>query len=63
MLILTTLDTQQVPVYNRISVYVVPSTNQLVLYSTFYYRIVYYGGRVYGHDGGYEGGNLVSRVT
>jgi len=29
-----------------------------MLYFTVYYRIVHYRGRVYGHDRGYEGGNL-----
>ena len=38
-------------------------TDELVLYSTVYCRIVYYGGRVYDNDGGYEGGNLASRVA
>ena len=33
------------------------------LYSIVYCRIVHYGGRVYGHDGGYEGDNLASRVA
>jgi len=33
------------------------------LYSIIYYHIVHYGGRVYGHDGGYERDNLVSRVA
>ena len=30
------------PVYNRICVYIVPSTGQLALYFTVYYFIVYY---------------------
>jgi len=51
------------PVHNRISVYIILSMGQLVFYSTVYYRIVYYEGRVYGHDRGYEGGNLTSRVA
>jgi len=40
-----------------------PKHGKLVLYSTVYYRFVYYRGRVYGHDGGHEEGNLTSRVT
>jgi len=39
------------------------STGKLALYSTVYRCIVYHRGRVYGHDGGYEGGNIASRVT
>ena len=49
-------------VYNGICVYIVLSTVELALYSIVYCRIVYYGGRVYGHDGCYEGDNLASRV-
>jgi len=41
-------------VYNGTCVYIVPSTGELALYSTVYCRIVYYGGRVYGHDEGYD---------
>jgi len=63
MLINTTLETRQTLVYNRICVYIVSSTAKLALYSIVYYRIVYYEGRVYGHDTGYEGGNLASRVA
>ena len=51
------------PVYNEICVYIVPSTGELALYFTFYYRIVYYRGRAYGHDEDYEGANLASRVA
>jgi len=54
---------RQMVVYNGIYVYIVRSKSQLMLYSTVYCRIVYYGGRIYGHDGGYEEGNLTSRVT
>ena len=43
--------------------HIVPSTGQLALYSTVYCSIVYYGGRVYGHDRGYKGGNLALRVA
>ena len=43
-------------VYNRVCVYIVPSTGELALYFTVYPYIVYYRGRVRGHDGGYEGG-------
>ena len=35
------------PVYNRICVYIISSTGKLTLYFTVYFRIVYYGGRVY----------------
>ena len=31
-------------VYNEICVYTIPSTGELALYSTVYYRIVYYRG-------------------
>jgi len=41
---------------------IIPSTSELALYSTVYYHIVYYGGRVYGYDRGYEGGNLASMI-
>ena len=41
---------RQTPAYNRICVYTVTSTGQLILYSVVYCCIVYYGGRVYGHD-------------
>jgi len=51
------------PVNNRIYVYTIPSTDKLALYSTIYCHIVYYESRVYGHDGGYEGGNLGSKVS
>jgi len=40
-----------------------PKYRQLALYFTVYFRIVYYGGRVYDHDGGYEGGNLALRFA
>jgi len=43
--------------------YIIPSIDQLAFYSAVYYHIVYYGGRVYGHDGGYEGDNLTSKIT
>jgi len=43
-LILITQETQQTSVYNKICVYIIPSTGQLALYYTVYYRIVYYGG-------------------
>ena len=56
------LDTSTNTIYNGICVCIIPSTDQLVLYSTIYYLIVYYGGQVYGHDGGYKGGNSASRV-
>ena len=42
------------PVYNKICVYIVSSTGQLALHSTVYCRIVYYGGRIYGYNGGYD---------
>jgi len=35
----------------RDSVYIVPSTGELAIYSTVYCRIVYYKGQIYGHDG------------
>ena len=41
----------------------VSSTGKLELYSRVYCCIVYYRGRVYGHDGGYEGGNMTSGVA
>ena len=50
-------------VYNWICVYIVSSTGELALYSTVYCHIIYYEGQVYGHDGGYEGGNLDSKVA
>ena len=50
-------------VNNEIYVYIVPSTGKLALYSIVYYHIDYYGDRVYVHDGGYEGGNLASKVA
>jgi len=37
--------------------------SQLTLYSIVYWHIIYYGGRVYGHDGGYTGGNLASKIV
>ena len=49
-------------VHNEICVFIVPSTGQLALYSTVYCRIVYYGGRVYSYDRGYERDNLASRL-
>jgi len=51
------------PVYNGVCIHIVPSTNELALYSTIYYHFVYYGDRVYDHDGGYEGGNLASKAA
>jgi len=51
------------PVHNGICVYIIPITGQLALYFTVYYRIVYYRGRIYVYDRGYEGGNLASRVA
>ena len=50
-------------VYKGICVYMGPSIDELALYSTVYHLIEYYGGRVYSHDGGYEGGNLASRIA
>ena len=47
----------------RVCLYTVSSTGEFSLYSTFYHCIVYYRGRIYGHDGGYEGDNLASRVA
>ena len=48
-------------VYNRICVYIVPSTGELAfsLQSIVHCPL---GGRVYGYDGGYEGGNLALRL-
>ena len=43
---------------NGVYIYIISSTGELALYSTIYRRIVYYRGRVYGHDRGYEGGNM-----
>jgi len=43
--------------------YTISSTGELALYSTVYHCIVYYRGRVHGHEGGYEGGNMASRVA
>ena len=40
-----------------------PKHGELALYSIVYYRIVYYGGQIYGHDGDYEGGNLASGIA
>ena len=51
------------PIYNEICVYIGPSTSELALYSTDYCHIVYYEGRLYGQDGGYEGDNLTSRIA
>jgi len=50
-------------VYNRVRVYIVPSTSELALYSTVYCHFIYYEGQVYGHNEGYEGDNLASRVA
>jgi len=40
-----------------------PKTGELALYSIVYRCIVYHRGRVLGHDGGYERGNMASRVA
>ena len=48
---------------NGACLYILTSTGELALYSTVYRHIIYYRGRVYGHDGGYEGGNLASRLA
>jgi len=53
----------QALVYDMVCFYVGPSTDELTLYSINHYHFVYYGGRVYGHDGGYEVGNLDSKVA
>ena len=50
-------------VYDGVCIHIIPSTGELTLYSTFYCRIVYYGGLVYMNDVGYEGGNLALRVA
>ena len=62
-LILTMLETRQMPVYNGICVYIVLCTGQLALYSAVYCRIIYCGGQVCGYDEGYEGSNLASRIA
>ena len=53
----------QPPVYNGVCVHIIPSMGKLTLYSTVYCRFVYYGGQVYGNDGGYEGDDLASRIA
>jgi len=63
MLILTMLETSTNAGLQRDMCLHYPSTGQLALCSIVYRRIVYYGGRVYGHDESYKGGNLVSRVA
>ena len=63
MLILTMQETSINVGLQRVCVYIVSSTGELALYSIVYRCIVYYRGRVHGHDGGYERGNMASRVA
>jgi len=51
-----------VPIDNGICVHVISDTSELALYFTAYSDIIHNGGRVYGIDKGYKGGNLTSRV-
>ena len=51
------------PVYNGVYAYTVSSTDELALYSTVYRRIVYYKGRLHGHDEGYKGDNMALRIA
>ena len=63
MLTPTMQETLTNQVYNRVCVYIIPGTGELAFYSTVYRYIFYYRGRVHGHDGGYEGGNMASGIA